>query len=200
MSTPMPGADGAPAAGAAQHPPRVWSPARRGWRARSRPQSTLSARAPAAPLGASFTFAGIGGTSFIACNAPLLHVPIERQRRPDYSAALSNTGVPARNCSSKRRLVRLGGDEMLLLDVAEAADFFRDRGKTDRDMMIVRRELRQHFVEHRFIVRDQLAFGAPLLRMAERIERRAAQELQFRQQPERRQRSRDRSSSCAAGR
>ena len=37
----------------------------------------------------------------------------------------------------QRRLVRLGGLEMAHLDVAEAADFFRDGGKPDRDVVVV---------------------------------------------------------------
>src|ERR1700722_20108272 len=82
------------------------------------------------------------------------------------------------------RLIRLGGNEMMLLDVAEAANFFRDYGETDGEMMVFRRKPRQHLVEHRCVIFDQLAFGAAFQRPAERIERRAAQYLQFRQKPE----------------
>ena len=56
--------------------------------------------------------------------------------------------------------------------------------RADGEMMIVGREPRQHLVEHGLIVGDELALGPPLERAAERIERRAAQEFQFRQQPE----------------
>ena len=47
-----------------------------------------------------------------------------------------------------------------------------------------------HFVEQRPVIVDQLAFGAALRGMAEGIERRAAQEFQFRQQAEQRQQPR----------
>src|SRR5579862_9949560 len=76
---------------------------------------------------------------------------------------------------------------MLLLDVTETADLFRDRGERDRDVMVVRRQTRQNLVEHRLVVADQLALGTPFQRTSERIERRPAQALEFRQQPERRQ-------------
>ena len=35
----------------------------------------------------------------------------------------------------------LGGGEMPLLDLAEAADFFRNRSQFNRDVMIVRRQM-----------------------------------------------------------
>ena len=72
---------------------------------------------------------------------------------------------------------------MALLDVTEAADFFRDRGKPDGEGMIVRRQRVEHFVEHRLVIVDQLPLGAALERAAERIERRAAEEFKLRQQP-----------------
>src|SRR6202043_1428675 len=87
----------------------------------------------------------------------------------------------------ERRFVGLGGSEMLLLDVTKTADFFRNDSEADREMMIVRRQSCQHFVEHRLVVADQLALGAPFQRAAERIERRSAQAFQLRQQPERRE-------------
>ena len=74
-----------------------------------------------------------------------------------------------------------------MFDVAKAADFFRYRRKSDSKVVIVRRQRGEHLVEHGFVVFDQLAFGAAFLRAAERIERRAAQEFQLRQQSERRQ-------------
>ena len=36
-------------------------------------------------------------------------------------------------------LLGLGGSQMPRLDVAEAADFFRDAGQADREMMVFRR-------------------------------------------------------------
>jgi hypothetical protein len=72
----------------------------------------------------------------------------------------------------ERRFVGFGGGEMLLLDVAETADLFRDRGQPDCDEMIVRRQTRQNLVEHRLVVADQFAFGAAFERPSEWIERR----------------------------
>src|SRR5205823_14555110 len=48
----------------------------------------------------------------------------------------------------ERGLVRLGGRKMPQLDMAEAADFFRNSGKPYRDVVIAGIELRQHFLKH----------------------------------------------------
>ena len=90
---------------------------------------------------------------------------------PLYSAALSRHRRAGAELLQQRRLVRLGRRKVPLLDVAEAADFFRDGGETDREMMIVRRQARQHLVDHRLVFVDQRALGAALERAAERIER-----------------------------
>ncbi len=75
------------------------------------------------------------------------------------------------------RFVGLGGGQEPLLDVAEAADLFRNGGKTDREVMVVRRQALEHFAEHRLVIADQLALGLALERTAERIEPGAAQEF-----------------------
>ena len=93
---------------------------------------------------------------------------------------------PRAQLLEQRRLVGLGGGEVAHLDVAEAADFFRDRRDADGKMMVVGVELRQHLVERRLVVGDQLALGAPLGAVAERVEGGAAQEFEPRQQPEHR--------------
>src|SRR6185312_5958028 len=85
------------------------------------------------------------------------------------------------------RLVGLGGREMTLLDVSKAADFFRYGRQSDRDRMVLRRERPDDFVEHRLVIGNQLALGAALQGAAERIEWRAAQTLELREQAEHRQ-------------
>src|SRR5712671_5988252 len=75
------------------------------------------------------------------------------------------------------RFVGLGGDEMTHLDMAIATDFFRDRRKPDRDVVIVRRETAENLVQHRLVVGDQRAFGFALLRITEDVEHGAAHAL-----------------------
>src|SRR5262249_41920187 len=108
------------------------------------------------------------------CGAKLLR-RLEKRRR---------TGA---ELLEQRGLVGLGGLEMAQLDVAEAADLLRDGGKSDRVVVIVGIELRQHLLEQRLIVAHERALGPPLGRIAERIEGGTAQELEFRQQPEQRE-------------
>src|SRR3954451_7170300 len=83
------------------------------------------------------------------------------------------------------RFLGLGGLEMVHLDVAEAPDLFRDRGKTDSKSMVLGRKAVENFRQQRLVVADELALGLALLRVAERIERRATQALHARQQLER---------------
>src|SRR3954453_13791687 len=73
------------------------------------------------------------------------------------------------------------------LHMTEGADLFRNIGKTDRNVMIVGRKLAYDLFEQHFIVGDQLALSAPLLRITEDIERGAAQGLEFRQDTKRRE-------------
>src|SRR5271166_4865357 len=68
---------------------------------------------------------------------------------------------------------------MPLLDMAEAADFLRNGGKTDCEVVVLRRQIREYLVEHRPVVIDQFSLGAAFERVAERIERGAPQELHF---------------------
>jgi hypothetical protein len=80
----------------------------------------------------------------------------------------------------QRRLVGLGSLEVAQLDVAEAADLFRDGGKPDRAMVVVLRR----GPEQGLIVADQRPLGLALDLIAERIESGAAQKLERRQQSE----------------
>ena len=73
--------------------------------------------------------------------------------------------------------VGLGGGEMTLLDVAEAADVFRDGGELNGEGMIIRRQFRQNLVEHGLVVGDQIALGAALERCGRTGRSRAAQAL-----------------------
>ena len=91
--------------------------------------------------------------------------------RLSYSAALRNGAAPARELLPQRRFLGLGGGQMPLFDRAEAADFFRDRRKRDRDMMIGRRQMLEDFLEQIFVVGDQPALRSALGGIAERIER-----------------------------
>src|SRR5215831_20347709 len=75
---------------------------------------------------------------------------------------------------------------MTQFDVAEAANFFRNNGKADRKVMVLRRQICKYLLEHRLVVVNQLSLGATLERVAERIERGAPQEFHFCQQPKRR--------------
>src|SRR6266550_563456 len=52
----------------------------------------------------------------------------------------------------QRGFVGLGGGEVALLDVAEAADFFRDGGDADGEMVIGRVEPRQHLFERCHVI------------------------------------------------
>jgi hypothetical protein len=49
----------------------------------------------------------------------------------------------------QRRFVGLGGGEVARLDVAEPADFFRNRGKADGERMVVGLSLLRISFEHR---------------------------------------------------
>src|SRR5262249_31595920 len=87
----------------------------------------------------------------------------------------------------QRRLVGLGGLEMAQLDVAEAADLLGDGGEADRNVVVVGIELAEHLLEQRLVVARERALGRALDRIAEGVERRAAQELEFRQGAEQRE-------------
>src|SRR5262245_32906906 len=65
--------------------------------------------------------------------------------------------------------------------MAEAADLVRNGDERDREMVVLRREAIEDLDEHRFVVGNQRALGAALLRIAERIEGSAAQALELRQ-------------------
>ena len=69
--------------------------------------------------------------------------------------------------------------EVPFLHIAVSADLFGDRGERNGKRMILRREALKQFIDKRFVVADQLAFGAPFLGTPEQVERRAAQEAEF---------------------
>src|SRR5262245_13677370 len=76
---------------------------------------------------------------------------------------------------------------MAQLDVAEAADLFRDRREPDRDVMVLGVELGQELIEQRLVIGNQPPLGLALDRIAERIEPRAAQEFELGEQPQQRE-------------
>ena len=71
------------------------------------------------------------------CNSPLAR---RRTHRSGSFRRFEQRRRAGAELLEQRRLVGLGGGEMPLLDVAEAADFFRDRGKADREVMVFRRQ------------------------------------------------------------
>src|SRR5712671_4338992 len=109
--------------------------------------------------------------------------PAQHNRDPLQPASLR--GLEQRRSAGakllqQRRFVGLGGREVALLDVAEAADFFRDSSEADRQVMVVGRELGEQLVEQRFIVAHQLPLDLALGRVTKWIKRGRAQELQLR--------------------
>src|SRR5579864_5541958 len=76
------------------------------------------------------------------------------------------------------RFVGLRCLEVAQLDVAEAADFFRDCREADREMMIIWSKPSHQLIEQRLVIAHELPLDAPLRGIAERIERSAAQEFQ----------------------
>src|SRR5262249_10114253 len=87
----------------------------------------------------------------------------ERERR----------GVAERLQQSSPALPRLR--EIPLLDVTEAANLLGHSRDFDRERMVVRRKRRGELLQHGFVLADEAALGAALLRVAEHVERRAAQ-------------------------
>src|SRR5437899_12929231 len=75
----------------------------------------------------------------------------------------------------QRGLVAARRLEVAHLDVAEAADLLRDGRDADREMMVRGAELAQQLGERRLVIGDELALGAPLGGIAERIEGGATQ-------------------------
>src|SRR3954467_15553922 len=74
--------------------------------------------------------------------------------------------------------------EVAGLDVAEAADLLRQVREADRYGVVLRRERRDDLAEERLVVADEPALDLALMGVAEDVERRAAQALQFRQHRE----------------
>ena len=75
----------------------------------------------------------------------------------------------------QHRLLGLGGGEVTLFDVTETADFFRDRGECDGEVVVLRREVAGNFAKERAVILKELALGAALGGVAERVESGAAQ-------------------------
>jgi len=71
---------------------------------------------------------------------------------------------------------------MPLLDMAEAADFFRDCRKPDREVMVLWREPLEDLTQQGFVIADQGALGLAFGAVAERIERGAGAPVE-RQEP-----------------
>src|SRR5262245_51123833 len=94
---------------------------------------------------------------------------------------------PGAQLIEQRSFVRLSGLEVAHFNVAEAADFLRNGGKPHRDVVVLAIEPRQYLLEHRLVFAHEGAFGPALLGIAERIEGGAAEEFEFRQQPEQRE-------------
>jgi len=86
----------------------------------------------------------------------------------------------------QRRFIRLGSLQVTELDMAKAADFFRNGGKSHRDVVVNRIKLRQHLFKHGLVIAHERPLGLALGRITERIERGPAQEFQFRNQLENR--------------
>src|SRR5436309_13657566 len=103
----------------------------------------------------------------------------------DYDTSFRRERDGRRLAAEFRQEIRffcLRRNEMARLHMAEAADLFRDAGQRHGDCMLLRRKSVKDFLDHRLIVRNELAFGAALFAVAENVERRAAQELEARQQ------------------
>src|SRR5262249_6490648 len=81
-------------------------------------------------------------------------------------------------------LVRLGCGEITHLDVAEPADFLRDRRKADRKVVVLRREPGQNLLEHGLVVGDQRPLGPALRAVTEDVEGSAAQAFELGEEPE----------------
>src|SRR5215469_346300 len=112
-----------------------------------------------------------------------------RSKRLEYASlcGLEQRRSPGAKLFEQRRFASFCGREVAQLDVAEAADFFRDRREADRKVMIVGSEAGEQLIKQRFVVAHQLPLGLALRRVTERIERGAAQELRLREQSKHRE-------------
>src|SRR6185437_3504912 len=82
---------------------------------------------------------------------------------------------------------RLRFGEMPLLHVPVAANVLRNRREADRELVVVRRKLRQQLVDQRFVLADQRAFALALVGLSEDVERTAAETTHLREHAKRRQ-------------
>src|SRR5262249_30883989 len=110
-----------------------------------------------------------------------------KRRQRGLFRRLEQRRYPGAQLIEQCRLVRFGGLEVARLDMAEAADFFRDRGEPHGDGVGVAIKTRQYLLEHRLVVAHERALDLALGRIAERIEGGPAQEFEFRDQTEQRE-------------
>ena len=102
----------------------------------------------------------------------------------DYSAALSTGAGPERNCSSSAASSAFAATRWRAFTWPKPRIFSGMAASPTAMWWFSGVSLRDDLVEQRLVVGDQLALGAALRRIAERIERGAAQELELRQQAE----------------
>ena len=102
-----------------------------------------------------------------------------------YSAAFSSGGLPERNCSSSAASSALAAARWRALTWPKPRIFSGIAARPTASGWLSGVSFAEHLVEHRLVVGDQLALGLALLANSRTVERRAAQELQLRQQPER---------------
>src|SRR5262245_61983763 len=94
---------------------------------------------------------------------------------------------PGQKLLPQRRFLGFCRGKMPLFDRSVPANFLGDRCQANGEAMVAGREEVADFTEKVFVVRNQAPLGPPLLRIAEKVERGAAQGLQPREYPEHRQ-------------
>ena len=95
---------------------------------------------------------------------------------------LEERGGPRQKLLPQRRFFGFCRGQMPLFDRSVSANFLRDRRQAHGETVVSGREELADFSEQIFVVRDQATLGPPILRIAEKVERGAAQELQLREQ------------------
>src|SRR6187401_2712443 len=100
---------------------------------------------------------------------------------------LKERSGPRQKLLPQRCLLGFCRGQMPLFDRSVAPNFLGDCRQSDGKTVVTGREKLADFSEQVFVVRDQTTFSPPILRIAKKVERGAAQELQLRKQPEHRQ-------------
>src|SRR5262245_17764990 len=100
---------------------------------------------------------------------------------------LQEWGRPGQKLLPERHFLGLCRGKMPLSDWSIPTNFLRDRCQANGEAVVGGREEVADFSKKVFVVRNQATFNPPLLRIAEKVERGAAQELQLREHPEHRQ-------------